>query len=139
MYRALVVARVTIDHVLLSRKGPLRKIVTVSPISYPQPEASRGARTHLGRRMGTAQSASTLGDLKIARKWHSCHKLVNGTGASHAQAKSMNLSRNPNDILWMLLGSLQLSVVVLTLEVCKLFSTQAWSQQSFLRLEWVYL
>jgi len=34
--------------------------------------------THLGRRLGTAQSASILGDLKATRKNQSCHKVVIG-------------------------------------------------------------
>jgi len=33
---------------------------------------------HLGRRTGTAKSASVLGDLKDTRKRQSCHKLVIG-------------------------------------------------------------
>jgi len=71
---------------------------------------------HLGRRMMTAQSASTLGDLSATRKRQSRHKLIIGNwNITSLRGKSTNWSRKPNDIPWMLLASFWQSVVVLTL------------------------
>jgi len=72
--RASVVARVTKDRV----RSPSEKFATLSLTSYPQLEAPHCTAAHLGRRLGTAQSASTMGELKATCKRRCCHKLVIG-------------------------------------------------------------
>ena len=57
------------------QRGPLEKFATVFSTSYQQAEAPICTHSHLGWGMGTAQSASTLGDLRVTRKWQSYHKL----------------------------------------------------------------
>jgi len=122
-------------------RAPVRKIRN----SLPHQLSTSGGPTLRplriwGRRMGKAQSASTLGNLKATSKWQTCHKLVLETGTSlHPQGENTNWSRKPNDIPRMLLASHWLSVVVLTLFSWTMggnSSTPALSHQILPRLEY---
>ena len=66
-HRASVVACVT-KYRGFRQRGPFEKSATVSPTSW-RPHVAPAAQ--LRRRMGTAQSVSTLGDLEITRKLQS--------------------------------------------------------------------
>jgi len=100
--------------------------------------------THLRRRMGTAQSVSTLGDLEATRKRWSRHKLViENWNITSLAGKEHELVEGSKRYPWMLLISHPLRVVVLTLQswtMCgKSFTHSALSQQNLLRLRWGHL
>ena len=70
--------------------------------------------THLGKRVRSAWSAYTLGDLKATRN-QSCHKLAIGNWNITYLKKRTNWSWKPKDIPQTLLASHRQSVVVLKL------------------------
>jgi len=84
-------------------------------ISQSQKETPLCARaTLLRQRGGTAQSASTPGDLNAIRKRQGCHKLATGScSITSLTGKEHELSEEGERYSRMLLAFLPLSVVVL--------------------------
>jgi len=100
----------------LKAERPVRKIrdqYTLSVIYWWRHNVALA--THLGRRIGTAQSASTLGNLKATRQRQSYHNLVIGNeNVTSLIGKSMNWLKNSNDIYSLdVVGSHRLSVLAL--------------------------
>jgi len=112
-HRALVVARVK-HHIRElgrdARSENKRQLIGHQPstsgdptlaTSHPQVETPLRVRYASGRRMGTVQNAFTLGELKATHKRQFHYKLV----AEHERFMK------PNEIAWILLASLRLSII----------------------------
>jgi len=123
------------------QRHSFEKFANFYQTSQTQLETHVAPATHLGRQMGTAHSASTLGDLKTTRQ--SRHKLVIGKWNITSLTGKEQTGRGSQMMFpkccWHLFD---LSVVVLAMFSWMMggdSSTPALRQQSLPRLEWVYL
>jgi len=101
--RASVIARAHKDRAWdLGRRASLKNSRESPPYAIHK-WRPHVAPTRLGRWMETAQSPSTLGDLKATRKRQSRYKLLIGNwNILSLRGRKTNWSRKPNDIPWML-------------------------------------